>query len=147
MTNNRENVFIQQLENGRQTIVAVGRFALSWELEAARKLPPAHYRQFHQNTMELLFAMRMELAEPPVLSDSEALDNRACAQEALMKICTMDGSSVLYENRNTRYTSFAGVLLPEAVDPALPMDQQDPCTSIPNPLNHPQPPASPEGVA
>jgi hypothetical protein len=124
-----------------QTLDAA-RFRLAWNVTVVEALGPSKQTAFrmaiagltgylqaeHSNTRRLDFAY----------GSPAAIEARAEASRHFMALFALPGSTVSYDNRNTRYTNIDGVIGGEPLDPRFPSEVigAEVVAKIPNPLNH-----------
>lgn len=117
----------------RQVLVA-RRFNFTWSPSSVEAGGDTALTTFQVAFSSLLSYLRAEQQ-----SDAGEPIDRTRALLAFAAIMNVDGSSVAYSDRNTRYTNMAGTFMAEPIEPSLPMDATGPLGSIPpNPLNYPE---------
>ena len=112
----------------RQVLITP-RFNLAWSPSAVEAGGPEALTDFQMAFGGMLSYLRAE-------KESDSSVDRTEALLAFSTIMNVDGSSVSYNDRNTRYTNMGGTLMAEPIEPGLPTDAEVPMGGIPNPLNY-----------
>jgi len=113
-------------------VLVTPRFNLAWSPKAVEARGADTLEAFQVAFGGMLTQLKIE-ADPNAAGPAD----RSEMLLAFATIMGIDGSSVTYNDRNTRYTNVAGILMSEPIEAGLPMDDIPSQGTIANPLNYP----------